>query len=312
MRIAVTGGSGFIGSHVVDRLKAAGHDVVVIDRRVRPHRGDVGFEDIDILDLSSVIRATEGCDVAFHLAAVSNVNEAFKYPVYAVELNIVGTTHVLEAARIHKMKRVLFASTVWVYTGSRTDGPLTEDTPFYIPDAGHIYTTGKIASEMIIHNYANLYRQPFTILRYGIPYGPRMRDEMLIPVFVRKAVAGEPLTVHGDGKQYRNFLYIDDLAEAHLLALRPEAENQVYNLEGPTPVSVREVAESIRRILGESVRIETLPARPGDYAGKVASSEKARRELGWTAKVPFEEGMRRYVAWYRERQAGTRAPPGGA
>lgn len=311
MRVAVTGGSGFIGSHVVDHLKAAGHDVVVIDHRVRPHRGDVRFEDVDILDLASVIRASEGCDVAYHLAAVSNVNEAFKYPVHAVELNIVGTTHVLEAARQHKMKRVIFASTVWVYTGSRADGPLTEDTPFFIPDAGHIYTTGKIASEMIIHNYANLYRQPFTILRYGIPYGPRMREEMLIPVFVRKALAGEPLTVHGDGKQYRNFLYIDDLAEAHLLALRPEAENQVYNLEGPWAVSVRDVAETIRRVLGESVRIETLPARPGDYAGKVASSAKAARELGWAPKVKFEEGMRRYIAWRREHAAGRPRPQGG-
>lgn len=311
MRVAVTGGSGFIGSHVVDHLRKAGHGVVVIDHRVRPHRDDVAFEDVDILDLAAVRRATEGCEVVYHLAAVSNVNHAFKDPVYTVELNIAGTANVLEAARLNAVRRVLFASTVWVYTGSRGEGPLTEDTPFHIPDAGHIYTTSKIASEMILHNYATLYKLPFTILRYGIPYGPRMREELVIPIFVRRAFAGEPLTVQGDGKQYRNYIYIDDLAEAHLLALRPEAENQVYNLEGPWAVSVRDVAETIRRILGETVRIETLPARPGDYGGKTVSSEKAARELGWRPKVPFEEGMRRYIAWVRELAGGRpRLSPG--
>jgi len=169
MKIAVTGGSGFIASHVVDHLIAAGYEVVVIDHRVRPHRHDVQFEDIDILNLSALIQATKGCDYIFHLAAVSNVNYAHKYPVYTVDLNITGTANVLEAARLHEIHRVFFASTVWIYTGTRGNGLLGEEEPFYLPDAGHIYTTSKIASEMIIHNYWQLYQQPFTILRYGIP-----------------------------------------------------------------------------------------------------------------------------------------------
>jgi len=119
MKIAVTGGSGFIASHVVDHLIAAGHEVVCIDHRVRPHREDVQFEDIDVLNLSAVIQATRGCEYIFHLAAVSNVNYAHKYPVYTVDLNVNGTTNVLEAARLNNIKRVLFASTVWVYTGTR-------------------------------------------------------------------------------------------------------------------------------------------------------------------------------------------------
>lgn len=298
MRIGVTGGSGFIASHVVDQLLADGNEVVVIDHRVRPHRRDVQFEDIDVLNLSAMIQATKGCDYLFHLAAVSDVNYAHKYPVYTVDLNINGTANVLEAARLNNVRRVLFASTVWVYTGTRGNGTLTEDEPFHLPDAGHIYTSSKIASEMIIHNYWQLYRQPFTILRYGIPYGPRMREELVIPVFIRKALRGEPIRIEGDGSQYRNYVYIDDLARAHLLALGPRAENQVYNLEGAERITIKDIADTINKVLGGGVRVEYAPARPGDYAGKEVSAEKIYRELDWRPRVSFEEGMRRTIEWF--------------
>jgi len=309
MKIAVTGGSGFIGSHVVDHLMAAGHEIVVIDHGVRPHRTDVQFEDVDILNLSAVIHASKGCDFVFHLAAVSNVNYAHKNPVYTVELNVTGTANLMEAARINGVRRFFFASTVWVYTGTRGNERLTEDEPFYLPEAGHIYTSTKIASEMIVHNYWRLYKQPFTILRYGIPYGPRMREELVIPILIRKALEGEPITIHGDGSQYRNYLYIDDLASAHLLALSDKAENQVYNLEGSRKVTVREVAETINRLLGNSVNVEYGPARPDDFAGKEVSAEKARRDLGWEPKIDFQDGMRRTLDWFMRnppigRQAG--------
>jgi UDP-glucose 4-epimerase len=304
MNIIVTGGSGFIGSHVVDHLVEAGHKVTVIDHRVRPHRNDVSFEDVDLLDISSAIQATKGSDVIFHLAAVSNVNYAYKYPVYTVDLNIRGTTNILEAARLNGIQRVIFASTVWVYTGARQDGPLTEETPFFIPDAGHIYTSSKIASEMIIHNYWQLYKQPFTILRYGIPYGPRMREQLVIPIFIQKALSGQPITIQGDGSQYRNYVYISDLADAHVLALQEVAKNQVYNLEGPEKVSIRDIAESLNELMGGSVKIEYTPARPGDYGGKVVSAEKILRELNWQAHIPFREGMRRTFDWFRERYRG--------
>jgi len=298
MKIAVTGGSGFIASHVVDHLREDGNEVVVIDHRVRPHREDVQFEDIDILNLSALIQATRGCDYVFHLAAVSNVNYAHKYPVYTVDLNINGTANVLEAARLNEIRRVLFASTVWVYTGTRGNGQLNEEEPFHLPDAGHIYTTSKIASEMIIHNYWQLYRQPFTILRYGIPYGPRMREELVIPIFIRKALRGEPIVIQGDGDQYRNYVYIDDLARAHLLALSPRAENEVYNLEGSEKITIRDVAHTINKVLGGGVRIEHVPARPGDYAGKEVSARKILKELEWKPEVGFEEGVRRTVEWF--------------
>jgi UDP-glucose 4-epimerase len=120
---------------------------------------------------------------------------------------------------------------------------------------------------------------------------------------VKKALTGEPITIQGDGSQYRNYIYIDDLARAHLLALDKKAENQVYNLEGPEKISIRQVAETIQKILGSHVKIEYVPARPGDYKGKEVSSEKAKKELGWEPKISFEEGMRRYIEWYK-RQLG--------
>jgi UDP-glucose 4-epimerase len=301
MKIAVTGGSGFIASHVVDHLLAAGHEVVAIDHRVRPHRDDVQFEDIDVLNLSALIQATAGCDFIFHLAAVSNVNYAHKYPVYTVDLNINGTANVLEAARLNDVRRVFFASTVWIYTGTRGNGSLTEDEPFHLPDAGHIYTTSKIASEMIIHNYWQLYRQPFTILRYGIPYGPRMREELVIPIFIRKALSGEPILIQGDGSQYRNYVYIDDLARAHLLALNKKAENQVYNLEGSRRISIAEIAHTIDHVLGGGIQIKYVPARPGDYAGKEVSARKVHDELGWAPIIDFEEGMSRTIDWFKNK-----------
>lgn len=298
-RIAVTGGSGFIGSHVVDHLSQAGYDIVVLDR-TRPHREDVEFTDVDIAEFSAVLNATKGCDYVFHLAAVSNVNHAFAQPVYTVKLNAVGTVNVLEAARHNGIKRVFFASTVWVYSGCR-DNDVHEGSPFYMPGAGHIYTSSKISSEFFCHDYWELYKQPFSILRYGIPYGPRMREELVIPIFLKKALNDEPISIQGDGSQYRNFVYIEDLARAHLLAMDEKAENQIYNLEGMRKITIREIAETINNLLGGRVEIQYIPARPGDYAGKEVSADKARQELDWEPQIDFEEGMRRTLEWYRQK-----------
>jgi UDP-glucose 4-epimerase len=300
-KVIVTGGSGFIGSHVVDALKSAGFDVTVIDYRINPHRQDVGFENVDLMDLSSVLSATRGASHIFHLAAVSNVNYAYKYPVYTTALNVVGTANILEAARINGGTRVYLASTVWVYNGSPNGAEVDESSPFYLDGAGHIYTSTKMASEMICHNYAKLYNVPFTVLRLGIPYGPRMREELLIPIFIKKALQGQPLTISGKGSQYRNFIYVQDLAEAHVMAMSEKAINQTYNLEGPQKVTVLEVAEGIKKILGDHVNIEFVPERPGDFGGKEVSAEKARIELGWTPTVRFEEGLRRTVNWFQEK-----------
>ncbi len=300
-KVCVTGGSGFIGSHVVDALVDAGHQVTVIDHRTRPHRNDVAFEDVDLMEMSSVLAATKGAEHIFHLPAVSNVNYAHKYPVYSTALNVMGTAHVLESARINGAARVTLASTVWVYNGAPDGKPADESVPFYLDGAGHIYTSSKMACEMLCHNYWQLYQVPFTVLRYGIPYGPRMREELLIPIFLKKALTGQPLTVAGKGQQFRKFVYVRDMAEAHVLAMDEKAKNQTYNLEGRRQVTIIEVAEGIRKLVGDQVKIEFVPERPGDFAGKEVTADKARRELGWTPTVEFEDGLKATVDWFRAK-----------
>jgi len=298
MRSIVTGGSGFIGSHVVDKLLDAGHEVIVLDHRVEPHRSDVEFNDVDIIDFASVLDATKGCDYIFHLAAMSNVNHVYEKPVYSVQLNVTGTVNILEAARQNSCKRVIFASTVWVYSGCNGTY-VNESSPFFMPGAGHIYSSSKIACEFLICDYQKLYGLPYTILRYGIPYGPRMRMELVIPIFLKKAFDGKPLTLSGDGSQYRNFIYVEDLADAHILALKDKAENEILNLEGMRRISIKEIAETIDTLHDKDVRIEYMDARPGDYEGKEASNDKIKRLLDWEPKVDFEEGMKNTIDWFK-------------
>jgi len=297
MRIAVTGGSGFIGSHVVDRLIDAGHTLFVLDTRP-PHRPDVTYRQVDLSDLGGLVLATRDIDAVFHLAAVSNVNDAYDHPVGTVRINVTGTVNVFEASRRNGVGRTVLASTVWVYAGAHGDAPLDESAPFHLPSAGHIYTSSKIAGELIAHNYNELYDTPFTILRYGIPFGPRMREQLVIPRFVRMALDGDTITVHGDGSQFRNYVYVEDLADAHVLALSKDAENDVFNLEGAEPITIRRVTEAIRECLDIPMTVEFGESRPGDYAGKEVSREKVKRVLGWVPTTSFEDGMRSYVDWY--------------
>jgi UDP-glucose 4-epimerase len=313
MRTLVTGGGGFIGSHVVDRLVAAGHDVHVVDLRP-PHRPDVGHITADINDLDALVDAFAGAEVVFHLAAYADVNDVSREPVDATDANVVGVAKVWEACRRNHVGRAVLASTVWVYSGAADDGdgPLDEDTAFRLDDLGHLYTSSKVAAEMVAHSYKTLYGQEFTILRYGIPYGPRMRESLVIPKFVGMALRGDPLTVQGDGSQHRNYVYVEDLAEAHVLALRPEAANQTFNLEGPERISIRQVVESIGEALGRPVDVTYTPARTGDYGGREISAAKAERILGWRAGVTFADGLRRYVDWHLARDAAPAPAPVGS
>ena len=310
MKIAITGGSGFIGSHVADRLAEAGHHIVVIDGRP-PWRADVTHVKADITDLAAMVYALAGCDVVFHLAAVSNVNDAFADPLGCIRVNVDGTATVWEAARRNGVSRAILASTVWVY-GFAAEGGEDDELTALRPDlADNVYTSSKIAAELVVQSYARRYDQPFTILRYGIPFGPRMRHELVIARFVDLAMSGRPITLHGDGSQTRNFLYVTDLAAAHQSALDERAVNQIVNLEGERPVSLREIVEALSAALGRPVVIEQLPPRPGDFKARPASRAKATELLGWTASTPFAEGMRRYVDWYRAQPVARRVADGG-
>lgn len=299
MRVLITGGSGFIGSHVADKLRDRGVIVRVFDMVMPTFRDDIEFYHGSLLDLEALKMAIAGVDAIYHLAAVADVKDVFEDPHYAESINVRGTINVLEAARRSKKQRVIYGSTTWVY--SNVEGThVDEQTPLGAPS--HFYTATKVASEYYCQSYSELYGLPVTILRYGIPYGPRARDGAVVPIFVQKAIRGESLTVAGDGSQFRKFVYVEDLAEGNMLALKPIAANKIYNLDGSERVTIRQIAETVQKIVGD-VRIETVPARAGDFSGKEVSSELAGRELGWAPKVDFAEGVRRYVEWYRERLA---------
>ncbi len=297
--VAVTGGSGFIGSNVVDALLEAGHTVRVLDTRP-PARDDVEFHRVDITDVSTLEPAVAGTDATFHLAAVADVNDIFSDPATAVSVNVLGTVNVLEAARRADAGRVVLASTVWVY-GACTDDVVDEHSPFSPDTDRHLYITTKIASEFACRDYRNLYDRPYTVLRYGIPYGPNMRETTVMSAFFRRALSGEALTIDGDGMQSRNFVYVTDLARAHVLALQDSAVDQVVNLNGPEPVTIRQVAEKTAELVGETgrrVEVSFGPSRPGDLAAQTVRSEAAGEVLGWKPEVHIDEGMRRSFEWY--------------
>ncbi|WP_250283006.1 NAD-dependent epimerase/dehydratase family protein [Frankia sp. CiP1_Cm_nod2] len=309
MRIAVTGGSGFIGAHVVDRLADAGHDVISLDLQTHKTDPRADRRALDVLDLPAVTSAFDGCEVVFHLAGMSNVDHAFADPIRTVRLNVEGTANVCEAARVAGVRRVLFASTVWVYGAAGGDPddphPLTEDVEFALARAGHVYTSTKIAAELLLHSYQQTYGVDFTILRYGIPYGPGMRDELVLARFLRKALDGEPLTIAGDGQQFRNYVFVRDLADAHVLAMADSARNATIALEGDERVSVLAMAQAVRDHV-PGVRIEHVPARPGDFRGRPVSNAAAEALLGWRPTTRFADGVRQYVEWYLADRRPTR------
>jgi UDP-glucose 4-epimerase len=295
MNAAVTGGSGFIGSHVVDKLVDAGHTVRVLDGS-QPHRNDVQWQPVDITRLSQVIGALQGCDAVFHLAAMANVNDIARMPAESVDLNIMGTATILEAARMSGNMHFVLASTVWVYEASDLK-EVDESTPLSPTAVSHLYMAEKIASEMLAVSYGKLYNFPTTVLRYGIPYGPRMREELVMPIFIKKALNSEPLTIAGDGLQYRNFVYVEDLADAHVRVL-DRAATGIFNLEGPREVAIIELAEAVNRAVPTSAGIVRTEARGGDYQGRVVSRQRALDVLGWEPVTQFEQGFGQTLNWF--------------
>jgi UDP-glucose 4-epimerase len=311
VRVLVTGGSGFIGSHVVDRLMAHGHEPRIFDLVASPHHepGEVDTVLGDLLDLEAVRAAVRGCDAVVHLAAVADVNRVADDPSYADLVNVRGTGLLLEAARGEGVPRVLYASTIWVYGGMARPEPAHEESPLALPD--HFYTATKLAGEMYCRAYNQLYGLGYTILRFGIPHGPRTRQAAVVARFVAHAMAGEALSITGDGSQSRQFVYVEDLAEGVVAALAPWADGRVYNLVGRESVSVRAIAETVRRVVRE-VPIVHVASRPADLGGAEISGARAEQELSWRARTPFDDGVRRYVAWLTAANGNGASAPAAA
>jgi UDP-glucose 4-epimerase len=294
VKVLVTGGAGFIGSHVVDKLRAAGHEPRILDLIPSPYHTDVETVLGDLGDPVVVQRALEGVDAVLHLAAVADVDLVAKNPTLTDQVNTRGTQVLLEGARNAGVKRFVYASTIWVYGDAAGPEAVDEDTRLGLPK--HFYTATKIAGEMYTASYGELYGLEWTILRFGIPYGPRARPTAVVPSFTAKALAGQPLMIAGDGTQSRRFVYVEDLAEGVVASLVPAAANRVYNLVGRENTSVRAIARAVRDVVGD-VPIEHTEGRAGDLHGGSISGERAATELGWEPRTAFADGVRRYVEW---------------
>jgi UDP-glucose 4-epimerase len=297
MRVLVTGGGGFIGSHVVDRLMERGMTPRIFDLSASPYHSPLEVETFtgSITDAANLDLAMRDCDAVIHLAAVADVGHVLADPVLAEEVNTRGTLNVLEAAAGAKVGRVVYGSTTWVYSDC-PEQQVDEETP--IPAPRHIYTATKLAGETYCAGYAELYDLESTVLRFGIPYGPRARAAGVVAKFTDLAFEGKALTIAGDGSTTRSFIYVEDLAEGIVAALKPEAAGRTYNLSGDEVVTILEIAERVQENT-DNCEIVHTPPRPGDFPGKVISNQRALEEIGWKAETSFRDGVRKYVEWVR-------------
>lgn len=306
----VTGGAGFIGSHLVERLLADGARVRVLDNFSTGTRANLLFaakfrrqlEVIrgDIRNRAALARAARGVRVIYHQAAMRSVPRSVKDPLGANENNVTGTLNVLEAARRCRVPRVVYASSSSVY-GARPELPKREEQP---PAPISPYAVSKVAGEQYAAVWTRLYGVETVGLRYFNVFGPRQDPKSeyaaVIPRFILWGLKGKPLEVHGDGTQSRDFTYIDNVVEANLLAARaPEAGGEVFNVGCGDRVSLLEIVAKLEAILGRRLSLKHTPPRAGDVPHTLADVGKAKRLLGYTPLVDFDEGFQRTVEYFK-------------
>lgn len=306
LRCLVTGGSGFIGLNLLETLVNSEHvdRVVSLDRLPCPW-SDPKLEtrQLDGGRLPELIEAVTGVDRVFHLAADSDVDKIQADPSTAVRNNVGFTGELLEACRQQGVGRFLFASSTWVYMDCQ-DEVLTEDTPVAPPIPSNLYAATKLAGEILCHSYHQHFGLPTTVLRFATPYGRYMRPELVVLKFIRQAMRGEPITIAGGGHQTRNFVYVGDLADGLLLAaLEPRAAGRTYNLSGARPVSIRELAETVRRVVPNAPPVQYVGSREADFSGRFELCDRARQELGWEPATEIEAGVQHLYDWVAELDA---------
>jgi len=316
VKLLITGGAGFIGSHLADRRLARGDRVVVLDdfndfydprlkrANVASHLANPNYRLVegDIRDRALVFRlfAEEGFDAVLHLAARAGVRPSLTQPILYEEVNCVATWHLLEAAVAHGKPRFVFASSSSVY-GINSKLPFAEDDPIEKPISP--YATTKRAGELQVFNANHLWSLPAICLRFFTVYGPRQRPEMAIARFIRCLESDTPIPFYGDGSSRRDYTYIDDIADGIEAALQSPLAFEIVNLGGAHPVTLAELVAAAEQATGRRARLDHQPQQPGDVPVTFASVEKAEKLLGFRARVPLGEGLRRAVAWYRERHA---------
>jgi UDP-glucose 4-epimerase len=288
VRAIVTGGAGFIGSHVVDALLARGDDVLVLDDLSRGKRENVPDAVVEVADIREPLADHfEGAEVCFHLAAQVDVRVAVERPEHDAQVNVLGTVSVLEAARRHGTQ-VVFASTGGAIYGE-TDGPAREDAP---REPLSPYGVSKLAGEEYLAAYNRLYDAGHVALRYANVYGPRQDphgEAGVVAIFLGRLKAGEPPRIFGDGSQTRDYVYAGDVAQATLAAA---GKRGVFNVGTGIETSVRELYELCRGVAGSQLEAEHVDARLGELERSVLDASRAERELGWRPEVDLEEGLR--------------------
>lgn len=310
MRILVTGGAGFIGSHVAEAYRDAGHHVAVVDAVLGEDRTPPGCA-LHRLDIRSPrladVFAEERPDVVSHHAAQANVRRSLADPVADAEVNVLGTLRVLHLAARHHVKQVIFASTAGALYGEPAVLPVTEDHPI-LPTSP--YGLHKYLGEQYLAYFRRVHHLNTTVLRYGNVYGPRQdpsTEAGVIAIFTAALLAGRRPSIFGDGTQVRDYVYVGDVADANLRVLGRDVSEAVHIGTG-SGTTVNELAAHLRRLTGAAALPEYAPAVPGEVYRIVLDATRAERLLGWRPRVSLEEGLLRTVEWFRARMApGQRA-----
>jgi nucleoside-diphosphate-sugar epimerase len=305
----VTGGAGFIGSHLVQGLVEAGAQVRVLDdfstgrrENLAPFVGGHTLLEGSITDPSLCVRACEGVDYVLHQAALPSVERSVRDPLTTHEVDVTGTLNLLIAARDAGARRFVFAGSSSAYGGS-TEIPQRESQS---PRARSPYAAAKLASEHYCQVFAEVFGLETVVLRYFNVFGPRQdptsQYSAVIPIFITRALEGAPPVINGDGEQTRDFTYVKNVVQANLQACRAPAERvsgEVFNVGCGTQTSVNDLWEAIRRLLGAEVAAEHGPPRAGDVERSLASLDKARARLGYDPRVDFETGLGRTIEWFQ-------------
>lgn len=311
MKVLVTGGAGFIGSHVADAFLRAGHAVVVVDNLHTGDRANVPagatFHGADIADYDAMSKlfAAERIDAISHQAALANVRESMAQPLEYAKVNVLGSLGLLDLARQHKCRKFIFASTGGATYGEG-DAPHGGRLPFNErswPQPKDNYGTNKLSFEYHLDLYHQNYGLDYVALRYPNVYGPRQNsrgEAGVIAIFVASMLAGQPTRITGDGKQMRDFAFVEDIARANVLALESAAVG-IYNVGTGVPTDINTVHGVLATIVGYVQPPEYLPRPVGEVVATYLDSTKAERDLGWTATTSLEDGLDRTVAWFRER-----------
>ena len=304
MNILVTGGAGFIGSHLVRHLLAKGENVTALDNLSTGLAENLPPEaklvEMDILDedLPKVV-AAGAFDAIVHLAAQTMVDTSIKDPLLDTRENLLGTVHVLEAARAANVKRVIFASTAAVYGDVKEDDlPVREAQPT-LPLS--FYGLSKLSVEKYLEMYEKLYGMEYVVLRFANVYGERQGDGGeggVISIFAKAVAEGRDITIYGDGEQTRDFVYAGDIAEGILAALRTEEVNAAYNLSTQTETSLRELVSLLAEIRGREIVPKYGAEREGDIYKSMLSNSRARRGLDWQPATTLAEGLRRTYEYF--------------